>query len=429
VLTGDRARWDWTLEPASERSFDVTITPQEHPGEEKAVRTPSRPPIDRGRLRRWLERSERIWDERTADVRSSNALFDRVLKRSLLDLRLLARYQAQAVDAYRDAQPGKILHEFRTGELAQTGTIPQSPAYYGTVDATLLFIILMAEYVNWSGDLTLARSLRASLDAALRWMDEFGDHDGDGYLDYVGEYENGLINQGWKDAGNAIVNADGSLARPPIALCEVQSYAYRARRQAATLLRALGDDDTAAEQERAADRLRDRFERDFWSDGLGCYVLALQEHGNPAAVAASNTGQVLWGGIASSERARQVAERLMQPDLFSGWGVRTLASTSAAFNPVSYHLGSVWPHDNGLIIAGLRRYGHDQPALRLFNALPTCASRARVRTGGRGWRPPSGRAISTSSVPRSFPPPTTINRRETGGVVQARRQPVADAAG
>lgn len=423
-LSGDRACWEWTLEPGSGRSISVTITPQEHAKEEDAARTPARPGGDPDAMRRWLQRLEERWQKRAATIRSSNELFDRVLQRSLLDLRLLrsrldglhyfaagvpwfvtlfgrdsatvaiqtmpygqhvagetlrllARYQAQEVDAYRDAEPGKILHEFRSGELAQAGAIPQSPAYYGTVDATLLFIILMAEYVNWSGDLALIRSLRPALDRALGWIDTFADHNGDGYLDYVGGYENGMINQGWKDAGNSIVNADGSFPKPPIALCEVQSYAYRARRQAATLLRHLGDPSTAEEQERQAARLRERFERDFWSDDLGCYQMALQAGGVPTDVVSSNAGQVLWGGIAAPERARRVAERLMQPDMFSGWGVRTLSSGATAYNPVSYHLGSVWPHDNGLIAAGLRRYGQDEPALRIFGALFQAAANFR----------------------------------------------------
>ena len=289
-------------------------------------------------------------------------------------LSYLAATQAAAVDEARDAEPGKILHEFRTGELAQLGAIPQSPAYYGTVDATPLFLVLLAEYVSWSGDLELARRLRPNLEAALDWIARFGDHDGDGYLDYGGRYPSGLVNQGWKDSGNAIVNADGTLADPPIALCEVQSYVYRAWRLSAGLLRALGEPERATALERRADELRERFERDFWSEELGCYVLALQRGGRPCAVATSNAGQVLWGGIARPDRAARVVERLMRPDLFSGWGIRTLSSAATAFNPISYHLGSVWPHDNALILRGFRRYGHDAAALRLFDALFEAAS-------------------------------------------------------
>jgi glycogen debranching enzyme len=414
-LQPDLATFTWTVEPGSRREVAISITPSEHRPIGPARRA-ARPSTDTEALQRWLECSEAIWLAHSAEIRTSNPLFDRVLRRALLDLRLLrsrldglhyfaagipwfatlfgrdaatvavqtlpygpaiasdtlrllARYQATKVDVYRDAEPGKILHEFRTGELAQTGSIPQSPAYYGTVDATPLFLILLAEYVNWSGDLELARALRPNVEAALGWMEHHADHDGDGYLDYVGCYANGVINQGWKDAGNAIVNADGSLAEPPIAPCEVQAYAYRAWRQTAALLRALGERERAATLEDHADDLRARFERDFWSDELSYYVLARQAGGRPAAVVSSNAGQVLWGGIAGAERAARIAERLLAPDMFSGWGIRTLSSNSAAYNPMSYHTGSVWPHDNGLIVAGLRRYGHDAAALRVFDGL------------------------------------------------------------
>jgi glycogen debranching enzyme len=414
-LDPDRAAFTCALDPGQRRELAICIVPRESRDPNPscpAARPTTRPET----LKHWLERSEDIWLARSAEVHASNPLFDRVLRRALLDLRLLrsrldrlhyfaagipwfatlfgrdaatvalqtlpygprlaretlqllARHQAEAIDTYRDAEPGKILHEFRTGELAQSQDIPQSPAYYGTVDATLLFLILFAEYVNWSGDLDLARELRSHVDAALGWMERYADHDGDGYLDYVGEYANGLVNQGWKDSGNAIVNADGSLAEPPIALCEVQAYAFRAWRQTAALLRALGDGARADALDRRADEMRRRFERDFWSEELGCYLLARQAGGRPAAVVTSNAGQVLWGGVAAPARAARVAKRLMAPDMFSGWGIRTLSSEAAAFNPMSYHLGSVWPHDNGLIIAGFRRYGHDEPALRVFDAL------------------------------------------------------------
>jgi glycogen debranching enzyme len=421
ALTGTGARFDCSLAPGESREFSVRLEPLEGAGTDSdganaPAQQPGPPSVRPDDLRGWLERAEAAWLEHSTEVCTANPLFDRVLRRMLLDLRLLrtrldglryfaagipwfatlfgrdaatvafqtlpygpamaretlrllARYQATACDDYRDAEPGKVLHEFRTGELAQAGEIPQSPAYYGTVDATLLFLILMAEYVDWSGDLDLARELRPHLDAALTWIERYADHDGDGYLDYVGRYRNGLINQGWKDSGNAIVNADGSLAEPPIALCEVQGYTFRAWRQMARLLRALGDAERAAALDRQADALRERFERDFWAEELGCYVLALQQGGRPAAVVASNAGQVLWSGVASREHAARVAERLFAADMFSGWGIRTLSDQAAAYNPISYHLGSVWPHDNALILGGLRRYGHDAAALRVFDAL------------------------------------------------------------
>jgi glycogen debranching enzyme len=409
--------------PGSTRELEVRIAPRVEPAAER--RYGGAAPLPRPEVvRHWSERAEQIWLTRSTKVRASNPLFERVLQRALLDLRLLrsrlhgkhffaagipwfatlfgrdaatvafqtlpygaamaretlellAYYQVTRIDQARDAEPGKILHELRQGELAHSGTIPQSPAYYGTVDATMLFLILLAEYVNWSGDLDLARRLRPHLDSALGWMERYADHDGDGYVDYVGEYANGLVNQGWKDSGNAIIQADGTLAKPPIALCEVQGYAFRAYRQCAALLRALDEPAPAAALDQRADALRQRFEQDYWSPELGCYVLARQRGGRPAKVVASNTGQVLWSGIAAAARASQVVERLMAPDMFSGWGIRTLSSQQPGYNPMSYHLGSVWPHDNALILAGFRRYGHDVAALRVFDALFDAASRFR----------------------------------------------------
>jgi glycogen debranching enzyme len=188
----------------------------------------------------------------------------------------------------------------------------------------------------------------------------------DHYLQYDGQYSTGLVNQGWKDSGNAIVNADGSLAEPPIALAEVQGYVFRAWHAARLLQTAIGSHEEFAD---AARDLADRFDRDFWSDELGCYVLALQRGDRAAAVVSSNAGQVLWGGIARADRARRVSERLLADDMFSGWGIRTLSHLEERFNPVSYHLGSVWPHDNAIILAGLRRYGLDHAATRIFDAL------------------------------------------------------------
>jgi len=294
-------------------------------------------------------------------------------------VRLLARHQATQIDRYRDAQPGKILHELRRGQLARLNLIPQSPAYYGSVDVTLLFIMLIDAWLAWSGDLAAVRELRPNLQAALEWIERYGDGDGDGYLDYGGgqadgSYQGGLVNQGWKDSGDAIVNADGTLAEPPIALCEVQGYLYRTWHSAARTLRHLGEHSTAADLEQKAAALRERFERDYWSGKLGCYVLARQRGGRAAEVIASNAGQVLWSGIASAEHAAAVERRMMAPDMFSGWGVRTLSSKERRYNPLSYHLGSVWPHDNALLCAGLRRYGRNESALRIFDALCAAAS-------------------------------------------------------
>jgi glycogen debranching enzyme len=283
-------------------------------------------------------------------------------------LRLLAKYQSRRTDEWRDAQPGKIPHELRTGEMAKLGEIPQTP-YYGTVDATPLFLILVGRHAAWTGKLALFDELRENIELALKWMDEYGDLDGDGYIEYASASKHGLVNQGWKDSGDAIVNADGSLARPPIALVEVQGYAYRAKREIASLFRRAGDDERAARLEREAEDLRRRFNRDFWLEEKGVYALALQADKKPVAVVSSNPGQALWTGIAEEEKARRTMERLMVDDMFNGWGVRTLSEKERRYNPVGYHLGTVWPHDNSIIAAGFRRHGFDGAAMRIFTGV------------------------------------------------------------
>jgi glycogen debranching enzyme len=288
-------------------------------------------------------------------------------------LRLLARYQGSKVDAWRDEQPGKVMHELRVGELARTGKIPQTP-YYGSIDATPLFLVLLCRHADWTGSLELFHELRENVERALGWMAKYGDPGGDGYLAYEGESKDGLSNQGWKDSGDAIMNADGSLARPPIALAEVQGYAYLAKVGLADLHRRAGDGGRADQLRKEADELRRRFNRDFWLEDKGTYALALQADRRPAAVVASNAGQVLWSGIADSDKAKRTAERLMRPDMFCGWGVRTLSSQEKRFNPIGYHLGTVWPHDNALIAAGLRRYGQDGAARQILAGLLEAAA-------------------------------------------------------
>ncbi|MGZ3586349.1 MAG: amylo-alpha-1,6-glucosidase [Candidatus Limnocylindrales bacterium] len=288
-------------------------------------------------------------------------------------LRLLARLQGRREDPWRDEQPGKIPHELRVGEYARLGLIPHTP-YYGSVDSTPLFLCLLGEHAAWTGDLTLYRELREPVDRALAWLDRYGDADDDGYVEYAANAPDGLINQGWKDSGEAIVNGDGSLATPPIRLAEVQGYTYRARRLMAELFERDGDTGRAADLLEAATRLRRRFERDFWSEALGTYALALQgPTRRPVEVVASNAGQVLWSGIASPEHARRTADRLLRDDAFSGWGIHTLSTAELRYNPIGYHLGTVWPHDNALIAHGFRQYGCDDHALRLLEGLVEAA--------------------------------------------------------
>lgn len=279
-------------------------------------------------------------------------------------LRLLAQYQGTRQDDERDEQPGKILHELRVGELANLKVIPQTP-FYGTVDATPLFLILVARHAAWTGSLHLFRDLRPHIDLALQWLDRHRD----GYLSYESHVHKNMVNKGWKDSGNAIVNDDGTLAEAPIALVEVQGYVYAAWLGMADLFERVGEPGKVDRLKQDAKQLRERFNRDFWMEAKGCYALALQKDGRPAAVVSSNPGQALWTGIADNTMAYRTIDRLMAPDMYSGWGVRTLSAKERAYNPIGYHLGTVWPHDNSLIAAGFRRYGRDEEALRIFHGL------------------------------------------------------------
>lgn len=283
-------------------------------------------------------------------------------------LRLLARYQGTKVDDWRDEEPGKILHELRVGELARTGQIPHTP-YYGSIDATPLFLILLAAHATWTGSLQLFHELRDNVERALVWIADYGDSDGDGYLEYVSQADRGLVNQGWKDSGDAIVNADGTLARPPIALVEVQAYVYQAKQMLAELFERAGEPTRGEQLQKEAAELRQRFNRDFWLEGKGYYALALQRDKVPAAVLSSNPGHALWSGIADHDKAARLADKLMCADMFSGWGIRTLSQSEVRYNPISYHRGTVWPHDNALVAAGLRRYDLDEHARRVMQGI------------------------------------------------------------
>ena len=271
-------------------------------------------------------------------------------------LTVLARLQATTDDPWHDAEPGKILHELRNGEMARCGETPHD-AYYGSIDATPLWLILLGQTHAWTGDDALLERLWPNALAALRWVDDWGDLDGDGFVEYRRRSRRGLLNQGWKDSGDAIRHADGRLAEGPIALVEVQGYVYAARRAMARLARHRGEPDLATRQDAAADELRARFESAFWLPDLGFYAMALDGDKHPVASIGSNVGQALWTGIVSDEHAGPVAARLLEPDLFSGWGVRTYAAGQPGYNPVGYHTGSIWPHDNALIAAGLKAVG------------------------------------------------------------------------
>jgi glycogen debranching enzyme len=280
----------------------------------------------------------------------------------------LAAHQAQAVAPEREAEPGKILHEVRRGEMANLGEVPFG-RYYGTVDATPLFVMLAGAYYRRTADLELIASIWPNILAALDWMEHYGDVDGDGFVEYAQHNTSGLINQGWKDSQDSIFHADGSEPVGPIALCEVQGYAFAAYAAAAELAAALGEERCATRMSERAWQIRQRFEDVFWVEELGTYALALDGNKQPCGVRSSNAGHCLFTGIATAERARSVVNTLTAPDMFCGWGVRTIAVGEARYNPMSYHNGSVWPHDNALLAAGFARYGFKTQALWIMSGL------------------------------------------------------------
>lgn len=354
---------------------------------------------------------------KTPQVDTSNALFNRALERSLADLqmlataskndlylaagipwyvalfgrdslitafetlayhpalacstlRLLAQYQGTKYDNFQDESPGKILHELRVGEQANLREVPMIP-YYGTVDATPWFLMLLAEYVRWTGDLSLFTELKDNVNRALQWMDnnESDANNIPGYLSYGSRSEKGLLNQGWKDSDNGIVNKDGSICQPPIALVEVQGYAYQARLGIARLFAATGDHDRAGTLNKQAEDLKQRFDKDYWvSDEIG-YALCLQRDRTASWAVASNEGQTFFTNVVSANHAQAIATRIMQDDMFCGWGVRTLAATERAYNPLDYQTGSVWPHDNALIALGMRRQGFTEQMDKIFTGI------------------------------------------------------------
>ncbi len=415
---GTTAHFRIEVGPHTERQLTVSLVMMESSSEKEPL-----PALTKGGIQKAVEvlnSGARAWLKRQTDCRSSDPVLDRVLQRSLLDLhvlrsrldgheyfaagvpwyvtlfgrdsliaalqglayqpdiaadtlRLLAKYQGTKVDHWRDEEPGKIMHELRVGELAHDNDIPQTP-YYGSIDATPLFLILLGQEASWSGSLRLFDDLRDNVERALEWVTKYGDPDGDGYVEYASKSDKGLANQGWKDSGDSIDNADGSLAKPPIALCEVQGYVYLAKTLIADLFRRAGDAGRADALVKEAKELRERFNRDFWLEDRGVYAVCLQgEDKRPAETVTSNAGQVLWSGIADPDKAKRTAERLMADDMFNGWGVRTLSEQEKRYNPIGYHLGTVWPHDNSLIAAGFRRYGFDEAARKVWAGLVAAA--------------------------------------------------------
>src|SRR5262249_27086635 len=293
-------------------------------------------------------------------------------------LRRLAAYQAKNYDDASDAQSGKILHEMREGEMAALGEVPFG-RYYGSVDSTPLFVMLAGLYAERTGDDATIVELWPAIEAALGWIDGPADMDGDGFVEYYRATEKGLANQGWKDSFDAIFHTDGRLAEGPIALAEVQGYVYAAKRLAARCARRMGREDMARKLNGEAARLADAFEAAYWCPDLGTYALALDGAKRPCRVRSSNAGQVLFTGICAPERAAEIAHDLMRPHFFSGWGIRTIAQGEARYNPMSYHNGSIWPHDNALIALGLARYGLKRAVEQVFQGLFDTASYMDLR--------------------------------------------------
>lgn len=399
------------LMPRERRTIELTVVP--------VVGSQAPQVKPRAEALQQLEASYRAWNVESTSVSSDLPIYDKLYRRGMQDLRMLltdlghgpfpvaglpwfavpfgrdsliaalqllpvnpavalgtlrtmAAYQGSKVDPWRDETPGKIMHEIRYGELANTNQIPFNP-YYGSVDSTPLFLVLAVEYCRWTGDLDAIRELMPSLERALEWIDRSGDLDGDGFVEYHSVSSDGIANQGWKDSGDSIVHASGDYAESPIALAEVQGYVYHAKTGMAEIFRKLGRTGDAEALERDAAELKSRFEQAFWMDGESYYAIALDRDKRQVQSVTSNPGHLLMTGLPDTARAESVARRLTAEDMFSGYGIRTMSNRSAGFNPMSYHNGSVWPHDNSLCLIGLGRMGFTEQALQVIRGLMRAA--------------------------------------------------------
>lgn len=314
-------------------------------------------------------------------------------------LATMAAFQGREVNSYCDEQPGKIMHEFRPGELTRIGLKPFGP-YYGTIDATPLFLNLAADYLSWTGDLEFIRSLAKTVEHAFAWIENYGDRDQDGFVEYQREAEGGIANQGWKDSGDSVMHKDGELAKGSIALCEVQGYVYRAYAKWAVVYHLLGRDDLSQDAKRKARRLQQSFIDKFWLDAENTVALALDGNKERVEPVSSNMGQVLWSKILPTDLANRLIDRLLEDDMDSGFGIRTLSMKEVRYNPISYHNGSVWPHDNSIIIAGMALYGRHDAVGRVTEGL------LRASEGFALWRLPElygGLSADTVQAPVPYP--------------------------
>jgi glycogen debranching enzyme len=409
-VVGDivRAAFDVTLGPYQTRLVAMTVQPE--------VGDEAPQPLEFDAAVHTLRRSYEEWERESTRVVTDNELFNQLLDQGLRDLRalytstdggggiiaagipwyvttfgrdalvtahqllmvnprvareallILAASQGTGVDDWRDEQPGRILHEIRQGELANAGVVPHSP-YFGSVDSTPWFLLLYAQHFRWTGDVQFARKLLPAALAALDWIDRYGDLDGDGLVEYLCRSPVGISNQGWKDSWDSVVHLDGTLAEPPIALIEVQAYVYLAKLRVAEVFEGLGDAERATALRREAAQLRARFNEVFWMEDEQFFAGALDADKRQVRTVVSNPGHALYCDVVDQEKAHHLARRLLAPDMFSGWGIRTMSKAAVAYNPMSYHNGSVWPHDNALIAAGLKRYGFVRATNRVATAL------------------------------------------------------------
>ncbi len=411
------AYWDIDLPPLRQFNIDIVVTPCVH---QERTHSPSLGQDANLQMRR---EAFQKWESQSTVFRSSNDTFDAAMRTATGDfhalqipdgdehviaagipwfatmfgrdsiiaayqslslnpqlaadtLRVLARYQGKEVNDWRDEQPGKILHEYRTGEMTRVGEVPFGP-YYGSVDATPLFLILLSETWNWTADEDLVTELLPHAYRALEWMASYGDLDGDGLIEYHRRSSRGLANQGWKDSWDANMHRDGTIAKSPIALVEVQGYVYDAKYRMASLLRSFGDTVNADRLKREATELLRRIEKMYWMPSRSYYAMALDAEKQQLQVLSSNPGHLLWNRAIGKDRMRAVVNRLVSDDMFSGWGIRTLSADERVFNPLSYHRGSVWPHDNSLSVHGMALNEFREPAIRVFTNLFQAALRFR----------------------------------------------------